>query len=79
MTDKPAAAESNANCMKSCNHLLCTLYSGLVTMGGSHSPSISSSQSSGFLASGSGMFSGLSQSYNKNKLHMNDQHFTLTY
>lgn len=33
-------------------------------MGGSHSPSMSSSQSSGFLASGSGMVSGLSQSYN---------------
>lgn len=34
-------------------------------MGGSHSPSMSSSQSSGFLASGSGMVSGLSQSWNK--------------
>lgn len=40
----------------------CTLYSGLVIIGGSHSPSISLSQSSGFLASGSGMFSALSQS-----------------
>merc|ERR1719334_1102066 len=37
-------------------------YSGLSIMGGSHSPSISSSQSSGFLASGSAMCSGLSQS-----------------
>ncbi len=36
----------------------CTLYSGLGIMAGSHSPSMSSSQSSGFLASGSGMFSG---------------------
>lgn len=38
------------------------MYSGLSIIGGSHSPSISSSQSSGFFASGSGMCSGLSQS-----------------
>uniref|UniRef100_A0A1I8H9T4 C2H2-type domain-containing protein n=1 Tax=Macrostomum lignano TaxID=282301 RepID=A0A1I8H9T4_9PLAT len=36
--------------------------SGLSIIGGSHSPSISSSQSSGFLALGSGMVLGLSQS-----------------
>lgn len=46
----------------SSSHDYPTLYSGLGIIGGSHSPSISSSQSSGFLASGSGMFSGLSQS-----------------
>lgn len=39
-----------------------TLYSGLLIIGGSHSPSMSSCQSSGFLASGSGMYSGFSQS-----------------
>lgn len=39
-----------------------TLYSGLSFMGTSHSPSISSSQSSGFLASGSGISFGWSQS-----------------
>ena len=38
------------------------LYSGLSTIGGSHSPSISSSQSSGMEASGSAMCSGFSQS-----------------
>lgn len=43
----------------------CTLYSGLGIIGGSHSPSMSSSQSSGFFASGSGMFSGLSHSWHK--------------
>lgn len=35
-----------------------TLYSGLGIIGGSHSPSMSSSQSSGILASGSAMYSG---------------------
>ena len=39
-----------------------TLYSGLEIMGGSHSPSVSLSQSSGLVASGSGICSGLSQS-----------------
>merc|ERR1711874_304072 len=38
------------------------LYSGLSIIGGSHSPSISSSQSSGLVASGSAMCSGFSQS-----------------
>merc|ERR1712180_505101 len=38
------------------------LYSGLSIMGGSHSPSISSSQSSGLVASGSATCSGWSQS-----------------
>merc|ERR1719419_1065603 len=38
------------------------LYSGLSIIGGSHSPSISSSQSSGLVASGSAICSGLSQS-----------------
>jgi hypothetical protein len=36
------------------------LYSGLGIMGGSHSPSSSSSQSSGFFASGSGIVAGMS-------------------
>ena len=44
-----------------------TLYSGLEIMGGSHSPSVSSSQSSGLVASGSGICSGLSQSWIRKK------------
>ena len=47
-----------------------TLYSGLGIMGGSHSPSVSSSQSSGFLASGSAMYSGLSQSYEMKEIYV---------
>ena len=48
-----------------------TLYSGLGMDGGSHSPSVSSSQSSGFSASGSGMYSGFSQSLKKHNLNIN--------
>merc|ERR1711883_46074 len=43
-------------------NVLSPSYSGLSIMGGSHSPSISSSQSSGLVASGSAMCSGCSQS-----------------
>merc|ERR1711883_11580 len=43
-------------------NVLSPSYSGLSICGGSHSPSISSSQSSGLVASGSAMCSGLSQS-----------------
>lgn len=48
--------------LRTCFGAQTPLYSGLSIMGGSHSPSISSSQSSGLTASGSGICSGLSQS-----------------
>merc|ERR1719245_1633463 len=56
------ASSSSYSGLSICLGFHSPLYSGLSIIGGSHSPSISSSQSSGLVASGSAICSGFSQS-----------------